>query len=80
MKVKKLQQGGMVDPGMQDPSGAGVGPEEQIVAMAGEIINQLGPEAAMLLAEAIVQMVQGGAAPQEAPAFVKKGGKLVPKK
>lgn len=77
MKVKKLQQGGMVDPGMGQDVG---GPEEQIVAMAGEIINQLGPEASMMLAEAIVQMVQGGAVPQEAPAFVRKGGKLVPKK
>lgn len=46
---------------------------QQIAQMAGEIIQQLGPEAAMMLAEAIMEMVQG--AQQQAPVFA-KGGKL----
>ena len=48
--------------------------------MAQEIVSQLGPEAAMMLAEAIAMMVQGGGEPmpQEAPAYARRGGKLVP--
>lgn len=53
----------------------GAGPEEQVMAMAQQIVEQLGPEAAAMLAEAIMQMLQG--APQEAPVYARKGGKLV---
>lgn len=52
------------------------GPEEQILQMAQEIISQLGPEGAAMLVEAIAQLLQS--APQEAPAYARKGGKLVP--
>lgn len=82
MKVKKFQQGGpMPDEGA--PAGAPVeqggqmAPEEQLMMMAQEIIQQLGPEGAAMLAEAIMAMLQQGAAPQQAPAYAKKGGKLV---
>ena len=49
--------------------------DEQVLAMAQQIVEQLGPEAAAMLAEAIMQMLQG--APQEAPVYARKGGKLV---
>ena len=52
-------------------------PEEQIMMMAQEIVQQLGPEGAAMLAEAIMMMLQQGEAPQEAPAYARKGGKLV---
>ena len=82
MKVKKFQQGGpMPDEGA--PTGAPaeqggqMAPEEQLIMMAQEIIQQLGPEGAAMLAEAIMAVLQQGAAPQQAPAYAKKGGKLV---
>lgn len=80
MKVKKFQMGGPAPDPAQDPAAQGApqggGMEEQIVAMAQEIISQLGPEGAAMLSEAIMQMLQS--APQEAPAYARKGGKLVP--
>lgn len=82
MKVKKFQEGGAMapDPGMAPEGGApagGPGPEEQLMQMAQEIIQQLGPEAAAMLAQAIMEMLQGAAAPAEAPVYARKGGKLV---
>lgn len=73
-----------VAPQEQMPQGGEMGPEEQIMMMAEEIISQFGPEAAMMLAEAIAMMIQGGGEgggepmPQEAPAYARRGGKLVP--
>lgn len=73
-----------VAPQEQMPQGGEMGPEEQIMMMAEEIVGQLGPEAAMMLAEAIAMMVQGGGEgggepmPQEAPVYARRGGKLVP--
>ena len=98
VKSRKFQMGGempqeeMMDPGMDpgmDPAqqGGEMGgsPEEQLMMMAEEIVSQLGPEAAMMLAEAIAMMVQGSGEmgggepmPQEAPAYARRGGKLVP--
>lgn len=98
MRVRKNQMGGempqeeMMDPGMEqgmDPGmeqgGGEMGgsPEEQIMMMAEEIVGQLGPEAAMMLAEAIAQLAQGGGGggeqpmPEEQPAYARRGGKLV---
>ena len=78
MKIKKFQMGGEM-PAEQAPQGGqpAAGPEEQIMMMAQEIVSQLGPEGAMMLAEAIAQMVQQVGAPQQAPAYAKKGGRLV---
>lgn len=75
MKIKSLQQGGAA-PAPQE-GGGGAGPEEQIMQMAEQIVQQLGPEAAMMLAEAIVQMAQGAGGAAPAPTYAKKGGKLV---
>jgi hypothetical protein len=87
MKVLKFQEGGMAPAPEAAPAPAGApapgggGPEEQIAAMAQQIVEQLGPEAAAMLAEMIMQMLQGGGQPQEAPqgepVYAKKGGKLV---
>ena len=85
MKLKFLQEGGVVEPSQQAAPQAGGeaptqgqgGPEEQLMQMAGAIIQQLGPEAAAMLAQMIVQMLQEGAQPaQGQPQFARKGGKL----
>jgi hypothetical protein len=88
MKIKKFQMGGPApapEQGAPAPEQGGQpqggGPEEQIAAMAQQIVEQLGPEAAAMLAEAIMQMVQGGGEPQPAPqgepVYAREGGKLV---
>jgi hypothetical protein len=82
LKSKFLQQGGQM-PQEQTPQNAQQGapqegqasPEDQIAMMAQEIVNQLGPEGAALLAQAIMSILQQ--APQQAPAYARKGGKLV---
>lgn len=78
MKVKRFQEGGAMAPEAGAPAG---GPEEQLMQMAQEIVQQLGPEAAAMLAQAIMALLQGGgAAPApaaEAPVYAKKGGRLV---
>ena len=84
MKVRKtrfLQAGGAM-PAERAPAPAqGGSPEEQLGAIAQDIINQLGPEAAGMVAEMILQMLQGGggqAAPkEEAPVMARRGGRLV---
>lgn len=68
-------------PAEQAPAQGG-SPEEQLGAIAQDIINQLGPEAAGMVAEMILQMLQGSeggqAAPkQEAPVMARRGGRLV---
>lgn len=77
MKVLKFQEGGAAPAPAQGAPAQG-GPEEQLAGMAQQIIEQLGPEAAAMLAEMIMQMLQGAAeqAPQGQPVYAKKGGKL----
>lgn len=81
LNVKKLQEGGAVAPGAGNEQAI-----QQAAQLAQQIIQQFGPEAAMMVAQAIVEMLQGGAAqeaPTEAPApeeqaqFQRFGGKLV---
>jgi hypothetical protein len=81
MKIKKLQEGGMAPQGGAPAGGAptgGPGPEEQIMQMAQQIVQQLGPEAAAMLAQAIMAMLQqgGGGGEEQAPVYARKGGKL----
>ena len=87
--VKKFQQGGEMG-GQPSPeqmaveqqtaqSGApaeGGNPEEQLMAIAKDIISQMGPEAAAMLAQIIMEMLQGGGEPQPQPTFQRKGGTL----
>ena len=63
-------EGGM-EPGMEPG-----GPEEQLMMVAEDIINQMGPEAAAMLAQIIMEMLQGGGQPQPQPTFQRKGGTL----
>lgn len=63
--------------GAQPGAGQQASPEEQIMMMAQEIVQQLGPDGAAMLAEAIAALLQQGAAPQTAPTYARKGGKLV---
>ena len=97
VNVKKFQAGGPMPEEAGAPMPAEVGapaPEqggaadqeaammEQLYQMAGEIIQQMGPEAAAMLAQAIMEMLQGGGgqapmpAPEEQPVY-RKGGVLV---
>lgn len=76
MKVKKFQEGGMAPEqpmaGEQAPMGGEqANAEQQIMQMAAEIVQQLGPEAAAMLAQAIMQILQ-----QPQPVFAKRGTKI----
>ena len=86
--VRRYQQGGPMpaDPAMGGapveaaPASAQGGQDQmmaQLEQMAMEIVNQLGPDAAAMLAEMIMAMLQQGGAPAEGaqPVF-RKGGKL----
>ena len=85
--VRRYQQGGPVgDPAMAGapveaaPAPAQGGQDQmmaQLKQMAMEIVQQLGPDAAAMLAEMIMAMLQqGGAAGPEAQPVFAKGGKL----
>lgn len=86
MKLKFMQEGGaMPTEGAPMPpeGGAPAGPNpDQLMGLAQEIMNMLGPEGAMALADMLMQMAQGGApmgpeaAPAEAPVMARRGGKL----
>lgn len=80
MKIKRFQMGGeMPQAGAEAPAQGqpqGGSPEEQLAQMAQEIIQRMGPEAAAMLAQIIMQMLES-VAQQEQPAFQRKGGKLV---
>ena len=87
--VKKFQQGGEMG-GQPSPEqmaaeqqaaqdGApqeGGNPEEQLMQVADQIIQEMGPEAAAMLAQIIMEMLQGGGEPQPQPTFQRKGGGL----
>ena len=87
--VRRYQQGGPMPAGDPTMVGAPVeaapapaqGGQDQMMAqleqMAMEIVNQLGPDAAAMLAEMIMAMLQQGGAPAEGaqPVF-RKGGKI----
>lgn len=79
MKVNYLQMGGEIAPAPAEQAPQGGNPEEQLAMMAQQVIEQLGPEAAAILAQMIMEMLQGAAAPQEAPVYARKGGRLVMK-
>lgn len=89
--VGKFQQGGQVAPNMAAADAQAVPAEEQqiqgdeqammqqLAQMAQEIISQMGPDAAAMLAQIIMEMLQSaqpvGEEPQGEPVF-KKGGKI----
>lgn len=75
--MKFLQEGGAM------PQNDAQAQQEQMVAqlqqVAQNIIQQMGPEAAMMLAQMITEMVQGAGqlpAEEQQPTFSRNGGKL----
>lgn len=85
-KYLKFQEGGAMpagNPNMGSAPAEGGAPAadqqeqvmQQLAGMAQEIIQQLGPEAAMALAQMIMEMLQGAAQPQ--PALQRQGGRIV---
>lgn len=92
MKVKFMQEGGAMPAPEAAPEQMGPqeipqgGSQEdaqmqQLVAIAESIIQQLSPEVAGAVAEIILQMLQSGGsqpmpAPEEQPAFQRRGGRL----
>ena len=68
-------QGGAPDQGGQEQGG---NPEEQLMQIADQIIQQFGPDGAAALAQMIMQIIQQGAQQQQ-PTFARRGGTLVRK-
>ena len=85
MIIKKFQEGGAAPAApAQAPQGGEEQMMQQLAQMAQEIIQQLGPDAAAMLAQVIMEMLQGaqqevGAAPEEQQ-FMRCGGKIKKKK
>ena len=98
MKIKKfdvkyMQDGGAVPVEAQAAQQASPAPtqggEEQMIRqlaqVAQQIIQEFGPDAAAMLAQIIMEMLQGGGQPQEVGAqpqevgFQRKGGKICKK-
>ena len=81
MIIKKFQEGGATPAApAQAPQGGEEQMMQQLAQMAQEIIQQLGPDAAAMLAQVIMEMLQGaqqevGAAPEEQQ-FMRSGGKI----
>lgn len=87
MRIKSFQEGGAMAPeeaGMAPEQGAPMGPEQggdptaQLQQMAQQIIEAIGPDAAMALAQMIMEMLQGGGAPEQ-PGMMRNGGRLARK-
>ena len=79
MQIKRYQEGGAA-PAAPAPQGGEEQMMQQIAQMAQEIIQQLGPDAAAMLAQVIMEMLQGaqqevGAVPEEQQ-FMRCGGKI----
>lgn len=81
MYIKKFQEGGAAPveaaPAQENPQDQMM---QQLAQMAQEIIQQVGPEAALALAQMIMQLLQeaqpvGGEQPQEQQ-FMRCGGKI----
>lgn len=79
MKIKMFQEGGSAP--MPAPAPAPAGGQDaamaQIQQIAAQIIQEMGPDAAAMLAQLIMEMLQSAApAPGQEVAFQKCGGKL----
>lgn len=73
VKTKFLQEGGQAPAAPEQTGAPQAGGQEQIMGIAQEIIGQFGPEGAAMLAQVIMEMLQGG----QQPTYAKRGGKLV---
>ena len=93
MRIKRFQEGGAMSPEEQNaqaqgqpqgsPEGEAQGQEQdpmaQILAAAQSAVESNDPQMALQVCAALVQLAQGaqGGQPQQAPAYQKKGGKMV---
>lgn len=86
MKIKFMQEGGMVEeqPTETMPVEQGAPTEDpmmQIVQVAQQALQNQDCEAMAAVCQALLQLAQGGGAPQEAPAeeptYARRGAKLV---
>lgn len=85
-KPKKFQAGGAM-PAEGNPTTQGGAPEQgadpmaQILQVAAQAVQTQNCEAAMAVCQALMQLAQGGGAPegapQEEPTFARNGAKLV---
>jgi hypothetical protein len=77
-QVAKFQMGGSVAPAEQAPAQDPM--MAQLEQLAGQLLQELGPDGAMMLAEMLVAMAQQSAQPVGAPAegqpIFRKGGKM----
>ena len=86
MKIKIFQQGGDLEgPAMAQEAPQQGGQDQamqQLQQMAMEIIQSVGPDAAMTLAQMIVEILQSQQAPvgEGEPTFYKRGGKVCMKR
>lgn len=82
-EVRKYQEGGAAPAApAQAPAQGNNQMMQQIAQMAQEIIQQLGPDAAAMLAQAIMEMLQSAQGPVGAPEeqqFMRCGGKITKK-
>lgn len=83
-QVNKFQEGGAMPTGTAVPAEAPQGQSgaDQIVQIAAQIIQEMGPDGAAMLAQAIMELLQQmsqqapvGEQPEGEPVF-KKGGKI----
>lgn len=83
--MKYFQEGGAM-PQEAAPAQQPAGNEQeqmmqQLAQVAQQLIQELGPEAAAMVAQIIMEMLQGGGqqempAPEQQPAFQRNGGKF----
>lgn len=89
-KIGKFQQGGEMRAPVEEgapmegapaPEQGGEDPMMQILQVAQQALQEQNCEAAMAVCQALMQLAQGGGAPQEAPAeeptYARRGAKLV---
>lgn len=91
MRIKRFQEGGPMEAPMEEgapmeggapaPEQGGEDPMMQILQVAQQALQEQNCEAAMAVCQALMQLAQGGGAPQEAPAeeptYARRGAKLV---
>ena len=81
MQIKRYQEGGATPAApAQAPQGGEEQMMQQLAQIANQLIQELGPEAAAMLAQVIMEMLQGaqqevGAVPEEQQ-FMRCGGKI----
>lgn len=91
MRIKRFQQGGPMEAPVEEgapmeggapaPEQGGEDPMMQILQVAQEALQNKDCQAMAAVCQALLQLAQGGGAPQEAPAeeptYARRGAKLV---